>query len=353
MASNGQSDMAAAPTGEVQPLIPENFVAGMKRPGGPQGAGGKKKKTADLDFSKNAVQLLNELRMGLEYTVTDQAGPVHQPNFTMQVVVDGNAYTGVGNNKKIAKLACAQAALAGLGHIGPAGAGNGTVNAEGAAVAPTGVAPTGDARRSPMVILNEIRPGLQYQTVSEVGEVQNKVFTMAVTVSNETFQGSGNSKRQAKAFAAQDALQKMYNLQFSTTTGGDPTFIGKEDDYAIYKPGNISQQYAASFEGGKNPVQELNELYTGLPYNFETHEDKSMTCAIEIENQRFEALGLNKKAVKLQVAVEAIRWLHESGLYAQRSSEIMARRAQRKGNNRQYAQNKNAQNMQMGDPNVM
>jgi len=56
-----------------------------------------------------------------------------------------------------------------------------------------------------------------------------------------------------------------------------------------------------------------------------------MTCAIEVENQRFEATGMNKKVVKVQVAVEAIQFLHENGRYAQRMSEIMSRRAQAKG----------------------
>lgn len=346
MATNGQS----ATTAEIKPLAgTEHFVPGMKRPGGrPQhywGKNKKKKTTSEIDYTKNAVQLLNELKHGLDYVVADQSGPVHQPSFTIQVVIDGNTYTGTGSSKKIAKLACAQQALEALGHTpGAAPAADGTT---GASTTSTAQAQSVQQGKNPLVILNEIWPGLQYQTVSETGDMKSRVYTMSITVGQETFQGAGNSKRQAKAKAAQEALTKLYNLQFTTTPGGDPVFQGTEADYSQYKPAKIAQQYAAAFEGDKNPVAELNELYTGLNYSIEMHEDKSMTCAIEIENQRFEALGLNKKAVKLQVAVEAIRWLHESGLYAQRTQEILERRAQRKGNTRHYsAQHRAAQGHQ-------
>lgn len=337
MATNGQSATTAEVKPEIKPLAgTENFVPGMKRPGGrpPHFWPKKKKKTTEIDFTKNAVQLLNELKHGLDYQVTDQSGPVHQPSFTIQVVIDGNAYTGTGSSKKIAKLSCAQVALEALGHTPGAAA---TADTPAASTPTTTQAQSVQQGKNPLVILNEIWPGLNYQTVSEAGDMKSRVYTMSITVGQETFQGEGNSKRQAKAKAAQEALQKLYNLQFTTTPGGDPVFQGTEADYAQYKPAKIAQQYAAAFEGDKNPVAELNELYTGLNYSIEQHEDKSMTCAIEIENQRFEALGLNKKAVKLQVAVEAIRWLHESGLYAQRTQEILERRAQRKGNTKHYA----------------
>jgi len=52
----------------------------------------KKKKSSGGDVSKNALQALNELMPGLKYNCISQTGPVHQPTFTVQVVVNDQVH---------------------------------------------------------------------------------------------------------------------------------------------------------------------------------------------------------------------------------------------------------------------
>ena len=48
----------------------------------------KKRKSSGGDVSKNALQILNEMKPGLEYNGISQSGPSHQPSFTVQVTVN-------------------------------------------------------------------------------------------------------------------------------------------------------------------------------------------------------------------------------------------------------------------------
>ena len=79
--------------------------------------------------------------------------------------------------------------------------------------------PSQPAGKNPVMILNEIRPGTKYDFISETGESHSKNFVMSVTVDTETFQGSGRNKKLAKSRAAQAALQKIFNLEFTSSPG--------------------------------------------------------------------------------------------------------------------------------------
>lgn len=46
--------------------------------------------------------------------------------------------------------------------------------------------------KSPVMLLNELRPGIKFECVSEDGEPYAK-FTMSVTIDDETFEGTGKS----------------------------------------------------------------------------------------------------------------------------------------------------------------
>lgn len=47
---------------------------------------------------------LNQYRPGLEYRLTSQIGPVHEPIFTMAVDLNGKTYEATGPSKRVAKL---------------------------------------------------------------------------------------------------------------------------------------------------------------------------------------------------------------------------------------------------------
>jgi len=74
----------------------------------------KKSKSCSMQPSyvdKNPVMILNELRTGLKYECTESGDTPTTKRFIMIVNVDGEKYEGSGASKKMAKHACARAAL--------------------------------------------------------------------------------------------------------------------------------------------------------------------------------------------------------------------------------------------------
>ncbi|KAG7253692.1 hypothetical protein CRUP_007403, partial [Coryphaenoides rupestris] len=76
--------------------------------------------------------------------------------------------------------------------------------------------------KNPVMILNELRPGLKYDFVSESGESHAKNFVMSVTADARMFQGSGRNKKLAKARAAQAALTALFNMQLDQAPSRQP-----------------------------------------------------------------------------------------------------------------------------------
>ena len=54
--------------------------------------------------------------------------------------------------------------------------------------------------------------GLKYTLVSESGEGNARQFTMSVSTDEQTFEGTGRSKKMAKNEAAKYALIKLFNI---------------------------------------------------------------------------------------------------------------------------------------------
>lgn len=238
--------------------------AKRKSTGSSQGSARKKQKKNSVSPKmvqpKNALMQLNELKPGLKYSVESQEGPAHQPSFVVSVDVDGQRFTGRGQSKQLAKHAAAQAALKsfvqfrnvpeafwamsrtivrsgdftsdevepdeGVGIFsGFSSDGNaieefhrdqlkrfsGGKDADAEKKA-TKAAEEAD-KKNPVMLLNELQPGLEYTLVSENAAVPTQRFTMAVTTSNgDVYEGCGSNKRLAKAAAARAALLKLYNI---------------------------------------------------------------------------------------------------------------------------------------------
>ncbi|XP_078085092.1 double-stranded RNA-specific editase 1-like isoform X1 [Mustelus asterias] len=243
----------------------------------------KRKKTPGPILPKNALMQLNEIKPGLQYKLLSQSGPVHAPVFIMAVEVNGQNFEGSGPTKKKAKLHVAEKALRSfvqfpnaseahlamgrmlnvntdftsdhsdfpdtlfngfetpvqgddpflLGSNGDGSFSSGDYNSFGLScgVGGTGVgqsaltAPSPFAMTSgknPVMILNELRPGLKYEFVSESGESHAKNFIMSVTVDGQAFEGSGRNKKLAKARAAQATLQTLFNMQLDSTPSRQP-----------------------------------------------------------------------------------------------------------------------------------
>ncbi|XP_051695928.1 double-stranded RNA-specific editase 1 isoform X6 [Oryctolagus cuniculus] len=230
---------------------------------------------------KNALMQLNEIKPGLQYTLLSQTGPVHAPLFVMSVEVNGQAFEGSGPTKKKAKLHAAEKALrsfvqfpnASEAHLAMGRTlsvntdftsdqadfpdtlfngfetsdrveppfyvgsnGDDSFSSSGdlslsASPVPAGLAqpplpvlppfppPSG---KNPVMILNELRPGLKYDFLSESGESHAKSFVMSVVVDGQFFEGSGRNKKLAKARAAQSALATVFNLHLDQTPSRQP-----------------------------------------------------------------------------------------------------------------------------------
>ncbi|XP_045134277.1 double-stranded RNA-specific editase 1-like isoform X2 [Portunus trituberculatus] len=206
---------------------------------------------------KNPISTLNELRPGLVYKTMAMDGPSHAPVFTVTVELNGQVYEGTGRSKKLAKHAAAEATLrsflqfrnasdaaealgtnitspqdftsdvseAGFGVGSSTGDSTPTKSAAAAGadssnrVANTNAphvtsVPPGPSQTSknPIMLLNELRQGVEYTLRQESGEPHAKTFTFQVTVDGQLFEGTGNSKKFAKAAAARQALSKLYGL---------------------------------------------------------------------------------------------------------------------------------------------
>uniref|UniRef100_A0A0A9ZHZ6 Double-stranded RNA-specific editase 1 n=1 Tax=Lygus hesperus TaxID=30085 RepID=A0A0A9ZHZ6_LYGHE len=184
--------------------------------------------------SQTPLAILNELRTGLVFEISCASGPPHNPNFTATVEVDGVRYHGCANAKKQAKQRAAEAALLSICPNVLMSQPGSNFDMDFTKDTNTGVAPVPTSPPAPkkaklelliakamcgainpVMALNEILPGLKYECVTE--NINNKSslapFVFAVKIDDVSYQGSGNSKKHAKAAAARSVLlQKFGNL---------------------------------------------------------------------------------------------------------------------------------------------
>jgi dsRNA-specific ribonuclease len=66
----------------------------------------------------------------------------------------------------------------------------------------------------PVMLLNQMRPGLTYVEVSRVGNPPNTMFTLAVEVNGVNYSGTAKNKKDAKKAAAKAALLALYDLSY-------------------------------------------------------------------------------------------------------------------------------------------
>ncbi|XP_018060072.1 PREDICTED: putative uncharacterized protein DDB_G0271606 isoform X4 [Atta colombica] len=78
----------------------------------------------------------------------------------------------------------------------------------------------------PVMLLNQMRPGLTYTELSRVGNPPNTMFTLAVEICGIEYSGTAKNKKDAKKAAAKAALLALYNLTY-------PEDVSKQDLMAI------------------------------------------------------------------------------------------------------------------------
>ncbi|XP_074059490.1 interleukin enhancer-binding factor 3 isoform X3 [Macrotis lagotis] len=185
--------------------------------------------------------------------------------------------------------------------------------------------------------LNQLKPGLQYKLVSQTGPVHAPIFTMSVEVDGSSFEASGPSKKTAKLHVAVKVLQDM-----GLPTGAEGKESNKGEDSAeeteqkpvvvapppvvetVATPSatfpspdqtseNVKQQGPILTKHGKNPVMELNEKRRGLKYELISEtggsHDKRFVMEVEVDGQKFQGAGSNKKVAKAFAALTALEKL--------------------------------------------
>uniref|UniRef100_A0A668ABC3 Adenosine deaminase RNA specific B2 (inactive) n=1 Tax=Myripristis murdjan TaxID=586833 RepID=A0A668ABC3_9TELE len=234
------------------------------------------KRAAWAVTQKNALVQLNELQPGLQYEIMSKTGPLHAPEFSIGVEVNGLRFEGRGPTKKQAKMRAAELALrsfiqfpnasqahAAMGNFPSApmdftadkldipdmflkefepsshencdllrcSTGKKEVlssiyNHRRLVRLTLDLLSTTNSKRQrqalssslserlgPVALLDELQPGLRYICLTE--RVQGRPmrsFVMVVCVEGRVFEGCGHSKRLAKAQAAAAALQALYNI---------------------------------------------------------------------------------------------------------------------------------------------
>ncbi|XP_053711933.1 interleukin enhancer-binding factor 3-like isoform X1 [Synchiropus splendidus] len=180
------------------------------------------RKSLSDDVNLNAVMRLNQYRPGLEYRLISQTGPVHEPVFKMAVDLNGKTYEATGPSKRASKLNVAIKVLQDLGL--PTGVETKTESANVAkegqeSAKPAAAGASEDAGQNPILTkngknpvmeLNEKRRSLKYELSAETGGSHEKCFVMEVEVDGQKFKGRGSNKKEAKAYAALAALEKLF-----------------------------------------------------------------------------------------------------------------------------------------------
>uniref|UniRef100_A0A8C7RVJ6 Interleukin enhancer binding factor 3b n=1 Tax=Oncorhynchus mykiss TaxID=8022 RepID=A0A8C7RVJ6_ONCMY len=183
--------------------------------------------------------------------------------------------------------------------------------------------------------LNQLKPGLQYKLLSQTGPVHVPVFTMAVEVDGKSFEASGPSKRTAKLHVAVKVLQDMglptgvelktaepVKTEVATAIVEEvkPCITPIAMDTAATGADSVEsarQQGPILTKHGKNPVMELNEKRRGLKYELISEtggsHDKRFVMEVEIDEQKFQGTGSNKKVAKAYAALAALDKLFPEG----------------------------------------
>uniref|UniRef100_A0A674B452 Adenosine deaminase RNA specific B2 (inactive) n=1 Tax=Salmo trutta TaxID=8032 RepID=A0A674B452_SALTR len=236
-------------------------------------------------------------------------------------------------------------------------------------------------KKNALVHLNELRPGLQYEIVSQTGPVHAPVFAVGVEVNGLRFEGRGPTKKKAKMRAAELALKSfiqfpnahqahitMGNLNFINTTAPTdftsdqadlvPDTLFKEFQpeppaqgqlYRTVKRGHEllssicnhgrlvrltldlmssanqkRQRIGSSIVGELRPVALLNELMPGLRYICLTERKKgrpirSFVMAVRVDRRVFEGCGRSKRLAKAEAAASALQDLFNISLGPERS----------------------------------
>jgi len=177
----------------------------------------------------------------------------------------------------------------------------------------TTIGPKEVAMKNAVMMLNEMFPppgAPQYKVTSMTGTPNNPTFSMTCTLLEQTFSGTGRSKKDAKLAASQKALEEMFGKDFSE--GGASGGAGNTSN-----PRTLSEIDSWLELEGKNPVSILNELYPGVIFQLVSAEGPShapqFCVRATLASLSYEGRGVSKKEAKLHASKALLVHIHKVG----------------------------------------
>ncbi|XP_052801487.1 double-stranded RNA-specific adenosine deaminase-like isoform X2 [Mya arenaria] len=278
------------------------------------------------NLNKNAISAFEEhgvrTRKPPKVDILDSSGPPHRPVYTAVATLGGEEVgRETGNSKHEARIKAAERALQNLS-IQDTGASNGQEEEDTCVSEEDLTNPVPD--RDPVSALMEFsqtsRKQVHFNLISQEGPPHMPVFTMSVTLGDETFPqvkgcNSKNTKKDAACVALNAlARRKVLQTKFPRIGGqvnGAASNARSRPDVTLGIP-------------GKNPVSMLNEFAQKISkkLTFDAvmfgppHKPRFRVTAV-LEDERFvEVESPSKKQGNVLAAQEAIRVLQERGEYS-------------------------------------
>jgi len=171
--------------------------------------------------------------------------------------------------------------------------------------------------KSPVMVLEEIRPHTKYIDATDNTGGHVSTFVMNVSVDGQTYSGTGRSKKLAREKAAKAALEQHFKLEFSVTEDGIVYNMGtkkQRHNYKLFKMENKSNEVT------------LFTLYDGLKYIVLCEDAGRCKVRLNIEGTIIEGSGQTLKDAKEWAHHKGITFLKEMGLYDKRVKEHEARK---------------------------
>ncbi|CAF0814270.1 unnamed protein product [Rotaria sp. Silwood1] len=195
--------------------------------------------------------------------------------------------------------------------------------------------------KNALMLLHELKPSVEYKLVAQTGPSHRPIFTMAVEVNGQVFEGMAQTKKEAKQAAAEKALRSFSDLPFqlpedvaseseaTTTTATINTDNNvTNDNSSLLSENNDSSQRATQspnvvepreIQSGLSPLYLLNQLKRDAQFEAITDETSSLSTTINeqrefkfaviVDGQRFIGIGRNKKIAKTRAAQLALEKL--------------------------------------------
>ncbi|KAF2899998.1 hypothetical protein ILUMI_06191 [Ignelater luminosus] len=180
-------------------------------------------------------------------------------------------------------------------------------------------------QKNPVSLLNELKPGVKYNVIEQLGPPHAPLFKVAVEIDGQTHIGLGGSKKIAKCKAAEIALQSF--IQFPNNVKVVPATTNIDftsDNFEANRQNNSKESDSSqsnkedNSQTTKSSVMLLNELYPATKYECVENGDDiyaRFKVTAVVGQERFVGTGSRKKLAKHAAATAALsKLLGDAGL---------------------------------------